>query len=168
MLNAVKYRLPLHACQGSFEFFYTLLCRAEVFLCARRCFQRNAASRPTHPLHAWQKLEITIVVSLSCIKCFLMDSKSLPIEGIPQIPFSPFSNKPPELVKELAVISFLFLFTEHRLANTGLAFLQNNIKASDDIFPKAQLRRTIFRLYSRCHFPEENKEIWSEIAVFNW
>lgn len=98
-----------------------------------------------------------------------MDSKSLPMEGIPQIPFLPSSNKLPELVKELTVISFfLFLFSKYRLANTGLAYLQNNIKASDDIFSNAQLRRTVFRLYSRCHFPEENKEIWSEIAVFNW
>lgn len=44
MLNAVKYRLPLHACQSSFEFFYTLLCGAEVFLRAEGSFQRNAAS----------------------------------------------------------------------------------------------------------------------------
>lgn len=147
MLNTVKYRLPLHACQGSFEFLYTLLCRAEVFLCTRCCFQRNAASRATHPLHAWQKLEITIVVSLSCIKCVLMDSKSLPMEGIPQILFSPFSNKSPELVKDwLTVIPFSFLFSKYRLANLGRAFLQSNIKASDDIFSNAQLRHTIFCL----------------------
>lgn len=52
MLNAVKYRFLLHACQGSFEFFYTLLCRVEVLLVsafwkvvtAEGSFQKNAAS----------------------------------------------------------------------------------------------------------------------------
>lgn len=167
MLNAVKYRLPLHACQGSFEFFYTLLCRAEVFLCTRHCFQRNAASRATHPLHAWQKLEITIVVSLSCFKCVLMDSKLLPMEGIPQIPFSPFSNKPAEPL-------FLFLFSKYRLANTAASCSTEQDKSQWWYIFKR--RHTVFCLYSRHHSPpcppptplEENKEIWSAIAVFNW
>lgn len=35
----------------------------------------------THPLHAWQKFEITVVVSRSCIKCVLMCFKSLSLRG---------------------------------------------------------------------------------------
>lgn len=60
-----------------------------------------------------------------------MDSEWLPIEGIPQIPFSPSSNKTPELRDELAVISFSFfsfLFTERRLASAELAFLPGQHK----------------------------------------
>lgn len=47
----------------------------------------------THPLHAWRKFEITIVVSLSFIKYVLMGFKSLAFGERPQIPPSPLSNK---------------------------------------------------------------------------
>lgn len=59
MLNAVKYRSVLHACQSSFEFFYTLLCSVEVLLVCilEGCHSRGLLSEEcsihgqTHPLH---------------------------------------------------------------------------------------------------------------------
>lgn len=128
--------------------------------------------RATHPRHTWQKPETTIMVSLSCIKCVLMCSESLPIKQIPQIPPSPSLNKLPALKGGLSwfLSIIVFIYTECRPANTGITFKQSYVKDSVHtvlvIFKL--LTHTVFCLYSRCHFPEENKEMWSEIAVFNW
>lgn len=83
--------------------------------------------RATHPRHAWQKPEITIVVSLSCIKWLLMCSESLPIKQIPQIPPSPSINKLRALKGSLSwfLSIIVFIYTEYRPANTGITFKQN-------------------------------------------
>lgn len=78
----------------------------------------------THPLHAWQKCEITVVVSLSCIKCVLMCFKSLAFGEKPQIPSSPLSNKLLAFKVAHFDLEYGGVYRQKcvRLANTGLAF----------------------------------------------
>lgn len=82
MLNAVKYRFLLHACQGSFEFFYTLSCKVEVLpvsvfwrvVSAEGSFQKNASVDRLIPCVSDRNSLLWF--SLSCIRCVLMCLKS--------------------------------------------------------------------------------------------
>lgn len=83
----------LHIVMQSWGF--TGLCILEGCLSRGLLSEECSILGQTHPLHVWQDVffKITVVVSLSCIKCVLICFKSLAFRGTPQIPSSPLSNK---------------------------------------------------------------------------
>lgn len=68
-------------------------------------------------------------------------------------------RKPPELAEDPAVTSVPLPFTKPRLANTAR---QPDARRTHSDAPYSVSIPDVTGV------PEENKEVWSEIAVFNW